>query len=70
MVGFTNFNVFTAGVLRAKVKLLLLMICEKSQDYEPARDIFKTTMTKVKQNLHTSNECRYNEMKQVFDLSK
>lgn len=58
------------GILRAKVKQLLLNVCTKSEDYEPARDIFKATMTKVKQNLSQSNECKYSEMQTIFDLSK
>lgn len=70
LVCFTNFNVFTAGVIRAKVKLLLLSVCEKNEDYEPARDIFKTSMTKVKQNLNQNNECKYAEISAVFELSK
>jgi len=70
LVGFTNFNVFTAGILRAKVKQILLQVCEKSDDYEPARDIFKHTMTKVKQNLTPTNDCKFTEMHAVFELSK
>ena len=52
IASFYNCNIFTAGMLRAKVKQLLLQICEMSGDYEPARDIFKSTMTKVKQNMN------------------
>ena len=40
-----------AATLRAKVKQLLLDICFLSEDYEPARDVFKATLVKVKQNM-------------------
>ena len=46
------------------------MICERADDYEPARDLFKAAMVKVKQNLTPKNECKYTEMMAVFNLSK
>lgn len=70
LASFYNCNVFAAGMLRANVKQLLLKISEMSGDYEPARDIFKSTMTKVKQNMNQQNQCKYRELQTVFDQSK
>lgn len=57
-------------MLRARVKQLMLHMCEKSQEYEPTRDLFRATMVKVKQNLTQGNEFKYSEMHTMLELSK
>ena len=66
IASFFNLNVFTTSILRARVKQLMLNMCECSEEYEPARDLFKVTMAKVKQNLTYTNEFKYSEHENMF----